>query len=155
MGVVIEGEGGRREAGPPTGVAVARPPAGTARHAVGRWAYVLCAGAVRASPGHPAAHRPGIGERGIAMYLTQGLHRAVQQMPDAPATMFGERVRTWRQHADRVARLAEALRGLGLADGSRVGILALNSDRYAELLRALPWSTRVYTRTSTRRNPAQ
>ena len=88
------------------------------------------------------------------MYLTQGLHRAVQQMPDAPATMFGERVRTWRQHADRVARLADALRGLGVADGSRVGILALNSDRYAELLLAVPWAGGVFTPVNTRWNPA-
>ena len=89
------------------------------------------------------------------MYLTQGLHRAVQQMPDAPATMFGERVRTWRQHADRVARLADALRGLGVADGSRVGILALNSDRYAELLLAVPWAGGVFTPVNTRWNPAE
>ena len=89
------------------------------------------------------------------MYLTQGLHRAVQQMPDAPTTMFGERVRTWRQHADRVARLADALRGLGVADGSRVGILALNSDRYAELLLAVPWAGGVFTPVNTRWNPAE
>ena len=28
------------------------------------------------------------------MYLTQGLHRAVQQHPDLAATIFGDRVRT-------------------------------------------------------------
>jgi acyl-CoA synthetase (AMP-forming)/AMP-acid ligase II len=88
------------------------------------------------------------------MYLTQGLHRAVQQVPDAPATMFGERVRTWRQHADRVARLAGALRGLGVADGSRVGILARNSDRYAELLLAVPWAGGVFTPVNIRWNRA-
>jgi hypothetical protein len=52
------------------------------------------------------------------MYLTQGLHRAVQQAPDEPATIFGGRVRTWRQHPGRVARLVGALRELGVTDGS-------------------------------------
>ncbi|MDT7741980.1 MAG: hypothetical protein QOE59_1058 [Actinomycetota bacterium] len=55
------------------------------------------------------------------MYLTQGLHRATRETPDRPATIFGDRVRTWAQCADRVARLAGALAHLGLraAAGSR------------------------------------
>lgn len=76
----------------------------------------------------------------VGMYWTQGLHRAVQQKPDGLATIFGERKRTFREQADRVARLAGALRRLGVRDGVRVGILALNSDRYAELLLAIPWA---------------
>ena len=76
----------------------------------------------------------------MSMYLTQGLHRAVQQSPDAVATIFGGRVHTWRQQADRVGRLAGALREQGVSSGERVGILASNSDRYAELLLAVPWS---------------
>ena len=77
------------------------------------------------------------------MYLTQGLHRAVQQQPDALMTICGERRRTYREVADRVARLAGALRGLGVGPGDRVGILALNSDRYAEYLLAVPWANGV------------
>ncbi|GAA2902647.1 long-chain fatty acid--CoA ligase [Streptosporangium fragile] len=77
------------------------------------------------------------------MYLTQGLHRSLQQNPDAPATIFGERVRSFHEQADRVSRLAAALRALGVADGERVGILALNSDRYAEALLAVPWANGV------------
>jgi acyl-CoA synthetase (AMP-forming)/AMP-acid ligase II len=77
------------------------------------------------------------------MYLTQGLHRSVQRNPNAPATIFGDRVRTFSEQADRVARLAGALRALGVRDGERVGILALNSDRYAELLLAVPWANGV------------
>lgn len=84
------------------------------------------------------------------MYLTQGLHRAAQRTPGAPATIFGERVRTWREQADRVARLAGGLRELGVSDGERVGILALNSDRYAELLLAVPWAGGVFTPVNTR-----
>jgi acyl-CoA synthetase (AMP-forming)/AMP-acid ligase II len=77
------------------------------------------------------------------MYWTQGLHRSLQQAPDAPATVFESRVRSFREQADRVARLAGALRELGVRDGERVGILAGNSDRFAELLLAVPWANGV------------
>ncbi|MGW6454954.1 acyl-CoA synthetase [Streptomyces sp. NPDC055078] len=74
------------------------------------------------------------------MYLTQSLHRAVQQFPDAIATICGERVRTHRESTGRVARLAGALTGrLGVAEGDRVGILALNSDRFHETVCAVWW----------------
>ncbi len=77
------------------------------------------------------------------MYLTQGLHRAVQQQPDRVMTICGERRRTFAEVADRVARLAGALRDLGVADGDRVAMLALNSDRYNEYLLAVPWANAV------------
>lgn len=77
------------------------------------------------------------------MYLTQGLHRSVQQTPDAVMTVFGGRKRTFREVADRVARLAGALRGLGVGDGDRVAMLSLNSDRYHEYLLAVPWANAV------------
>ncbi|WP_107655975.1 acyl-CoA synthetase [Nocardia suismassiliense] len=77
------------------------------------------------------------------MYLTQGLHRALQQFPDAPATICGERRRTAREVADRVARLAAALQSLEVEAGDRVAMLALNSDRYHEYLLAVPWADAV------------
>jgi acyl-CoA synthetase (AMP-forming)/AMP-acid ligase II len=77
------------------------------------------------------------------MNSTQGLHRCTQHRPDAIATICGDRVRTFRQQFDRVARLAGALRTLGIRDGERVGILSLNSDRYAEALLAVPWANGV------------
>jgi len=73
------------------------------------------------------------------MYLTQSLHRSRQQNPDRPATIFGDRVRTVAQSAERVARLAGALSAVGVQRGDRVGILALNSDRYLEYFFAVPW----------------
>ena len=77
------------------------------------------------------------------LYLTQSLHRAVQQVPNTQATIFGNRIRTWSECRDRVARLAASLGDLGVAAGDRVAVLALNSDRYHEFLYAVPWADAV------------
>jgi acyl-CoA synthetase (AMP-forming)/AMP-acid ligase II len=84
------------------------------------------------------------------MHLTQGLHRAVQQQPGTVMTIFGERRRTFREAADRVARLAGAMRELGVRDGDRVAMLSLNSDRYSEYLLAVPWANAVLNPVNTR-----
>ncbi|MFI6868959.1 long-chain fatty acid--CoA ligase [Nocardia sp. NPDC050406] len=89
------------------------------------------------------------------MYLTQGLHRAVQQHPDAVMTVFGARERTFAEVAERVARLAGALRGLGVAAGDRVAMLALNSDRYHEYLLAVPWADAVLNPINIRWSPVE
>ena len=47
---------------------------------------------------------------------------------------------TWLEALERVARIASALRSLGLSDGDRVGILAANSDDYFLSLHAIPWA---------------
>lgn len=89
------------------------------------------------------------------MYLTQGLHRAVQQHPDDVMTIFGERTRTFGEVADRVARLSGALRGLGVHDGDRIAMLGLNSDRYSEYLLAVPWANAVLNPVNIRWSPAE
>lgn len=89
------------------------------------------------------------------MYLTQGLHRAAQQTPDAVMTVCGERQRTFAEVAGRVARLAGALRGLGVGDGDRVAMLSLNSDRYHEYLLAVPWANAVLNPVNIRWSPAE
>jgi acyl-CoA synthetase (AMP-forming)/AMP-acid ligase II len=89
------------------------------------------------------------------VYLTQGLHRAVQQTPDAAMTIFGGRTRTFRETAERVARLAGALRGLGVAGGDRVAMLGLNSDRYNEYLLAVPWANAVLNPVNIRWSPGE
>jgi acyl-CoA synthetase (AMP-forming)/AMP-acid ligase II len=74
------------------------------------------------------------------VYVTQGLHRHVQQRPHEVATVCAGRTRTHAESVDRIARLAAALRDLGVADGERAAILSLNSDRYHESLAATLWA---------------
>ncbi len=67
------------------------------------------------------------------MYPTSRLlDRAVQQFPDRLAIVDGDLKLNYRQLGARVCRLANALRGLGLASGDRVAILDHNTHRYAE-----------------------
>jgi long-chain acyl-CoA synthetase len=82
--------------------------------------------------------------------LTQGLRRALQTRPRGPSTAFGARRRIWTQTADRVARVAGALSELDVQRGDRVAILALNSDRYFEMMYALPWIGAVMVPINTR-----
>ena len=82
--------------------------------------------------------------------LTQGLRRAVQTRPDGIATHFSGRTRTWQQSIDRISRVAGALSALGVRRGDRVAILALNSDRYLELMYAMPWIGAVMVPINTR-----
>ncbi len=74
------------------------------------------------------------------MRVTQPLQRNLQQIPNAVATVDGDRRKTWAELVDRIARLAGGLRELGLGEGDRVGIIALNSDRYLEVVYAAPWA---------------
>ncbi|RZK73308.1 MAG: fatty-acid--CoA ligase, partial [Rhodococcus sp. (in: high G+C Gram-positive bacteria)] len=60
------------------------------------------------------------------MYLTQGLHRSVQQNPDGIAVIGESGDVTFRQLEGRVARIGGGLRGLGVRSGDRIGMLATN-----------------------------
>ena len=73
------------------------------------------------------------------MYLTQSLHRAMQCQPQRLATIFGERQHSYLQYGERCARLGGALQQLGMKAGDRVGMLALNSDRYLEFFYGTWW----------------
>ena len=89
------------------------------------------------------------------MYITQVLHRNLQQFPDRAMTIFGERRHSVTQFVDRVARLAGALRELGVREGDRVAMLAMNSDRYLEYLFAVPWADAVLNPCNTRWSEAE
>ncbi|MDE2347582.1 MAG: long-chain-fatty-acid--CoA ligase [Gammaproteobacteria bacterium] len=84
------------------------------------------------------------------MQLTQALHRAVALRPDGLATICGNRRHTFTQFRDRVARLASALRALGVGAGDRVGILSLNTDRYVEAYMGIPWAGAAFNPINTR-----
>lgn len=77
------------------------------------------------------------------MYLTQGLHRALQRHPHKMALqhLAEGQVRHWSfvQYADNVARRAAALQARGVAVGDRVALLAPNDDALITLLMACWW----------------
>ena len=72
--------------------------------------------------------------------MSSALQNARRQHASRPAIIEPDRTYSWGEHILRVARLAGALRGMGLAPGARVGILSRNSFRQAELLHAGYWS---------------
>src|SRR3546814_18722779 len=84
------------------------------------------------------------------MDLRQGLHRCLQQSPDAVATIFSGRSQTYRELAARVARLAGGLRKLGIMPGDRIAYLGLNSDRLHEYYLAAFWAGAVVNPVNTR-----
>ncbi len=89
------------------------------------------------------------------MYLTQPLHKALQEAPDRTATVYGNRRQSYREFVSRVARLAAGLKALGLKTGDRVAILSLNSDRYAESIYAIFWAGGVINPVNIRWSPAE
>ena len=89
------------------------------------------------------------------MYLTQSLKRAMQVNRDGLATICAGRRWNWTEFGARSAKLAGALRGLGIKDGERAAILALNSDRYLEYFYAVPWAGGVFVRINTRLAPPE
>ncbi len=73
------------------------------------------------------------------MYLTQSLHKALREKPNATAVVCGAQRTTFAQFTERVSRLASALRKLGMKPGDRVGMMSLNSTRYVEYLYGVWW----------------
>ena len=94
------------------------------------------------------------------MYLTQGLKRSAQIDARGTSTCImgpdgAERRRTWAETQDRVARLAGAMQSLGLGEGDRAAILALNSDRYFEFFYATAWAGGVFVPINIRLAPPE
>lgn len=89
------------------------------------------------------------------MYLTQLVKRAAQTNPKQIATAFQGRSHSYPQFQDRIARLATGLLKLGVKTGDRVGVLALNSDRYLEFFFAVPWAGGVFVPINTRLAPPE
>jgi acyl-CoA synthetase (AMP-forming)/AMP-acid ligase II len=77
------------------------------------------------------------------VYLTQGLHRALQRHPEKTALAHldegGTRRHTQAQLADAIARHAAALARRGIGRGDRVALLAPNSDQLVRAILACWW----------------
>lgn len=77
------------------------------------------------------------------MNTTLGLRKFLESNPDAIATIFGDRQRTWADIGARVQRLAGALQDLGVKRDDRVAVMAQNSDKYLEIYLAVAWAGAV------------
>ncbi len=89
------------------------------------------------------------------MQLTRPLHKALQERPDATGLVCGEHRQRFAEFVHRVSRLAAVLRSFGVVDGERVGMLALNSDRYVEFLCATWWAGGVINPVNIRWSPRE
>ncbi|MFK5947847.1 MAG: AMP-binding protein [Methylococcales bacterium] len=90
------------------------------------------------------------------MHFHQAIQRNSVVLSNVIGTSFGDRERTWSDIKTRVAKLASALVAKGANKETHIAILALNSDRYFEILNAISWAGSVMvplnTRWSTKEN---
>ena len=89
------------------------------------------------------------------MNLTQPLHKALIERPQAEAMLCGGRRTDWATFVDRVARLAAVLQAHGVKPGDRVGMLGLNSDHYLAFLYASWWAGAVINPVNIRWSPKE
>jgi long-chain acyl-CoA synthetase len=87
--------------------------------------------------------------------FAQPLTRALTTAPGACAVVCQDNRRTFAELGARCRRLAGAMRKLGLEPGDRVGVIALNSDRYLELYLGLPAAGYVLVPVNSRLAPAE
>jgi acyl-CoA synthetase (AMP-forming)/AMP-acid ligase II len=83
------------------------------------------------------------------------LRRAAEVHADATALVHGARRLTYRQLGERVARLASALRALGVEAGDRVAALAPNTPAMVEAHFAVPAAGGILVCINTRLSPAE
>ena len=87
--------------------------------------------------------------------FAQPLNRALRTASESPAVVCQDNRRTYDELGSRCRRLAGAMPKLGLAPGDRVGVIALNSDRYLELYLGLPAAGYVLVPVNSRLAPAE
>ena len=73
------------------------------------------------------------------MQLTQALHKALIERPEALAIVSGEQRISYARFTDRVSRFAGALRQLGVRPGDRIALLAANRAESLEYFFATWW----------------
>ncbi|MDB5430069.1 MAG: hypothetical protein JWP35_1185 [Caulobacter sp.] len=66
------------------------------------------------------------------LHVADILEAISDAIPDAPALIWRDVRRPWREYVDRAARLAQALSDAGLTEGSRVALYLHNSPAYLE-----------------------
>lgn len=89
------------------------------------------------------------------MTLTMGLRRSLALDGGAEALVSEQTRLSRREFVDRVARLAAALRDLGMRDGDRVAMLAANGHRYVEFYFAVLWGGGVVVPVNSRFSMAE
>lgn len=82
--------------------------------------------------------------------LSKLVSRAASVNVNGIATTCDGREQTWPKVLDNVQKMAAVLKKNGLQKGDRVGVLSANSDRYLELLFAVPWSGGITVPINTR-----
>ena len=87
--------------------------------------------------------------------FAQPLSRALSTAAGSCAVVCQDNRRTYAELGSRCRRLAGAMRKLGLAPQDRVGVIALNSDRYLELYLGLPAAGFVLVPVNSRLAPAE
>jgi len=87
--------------------------------------------------------------------FAQPLNRALRTASESPAVVCQDNRRTYAELGSRCRRLAGAMQKLGLAPHDRVGVIALNSDRYLELYLGLPAAGYVLVPVNSRLAPAE
>ncbi len=87
--------------------------------------------------------------------FAQPLNRALRTAAGSPAVVCQDNRRSYAELGVRCRRLAGAMRKLGLAPHDRVGVIALNSDRYLELYLGLPAAGYVLVPVNSRLAPAE
>jgi long-chain acyl-CoA synthetase len=83
------------------------------------------------------------------------LGRALGTAAGSSAVVCQDNRRTYAELGSRCRRVAGAMRKLGLAPHDRVGVIALNSDRYLELYLGLPAAGYVLVPVNSRLAPAE
>ena len=78
------------------------------------------------------------------------VERSAEVFADLPAVVHGERCFTWAQTRERAARLAAALRALGVGRGSTVSVMLPNTPEMVEAHYAVPALNAVLNTLNTR-----
>ncbi len=90
----------------------------------------------------------------VALSPTSFVERSAEVFGDLEAVVHGQRRYTWRETRDRAARLAAALRSLGVARGTTVSAMLHNTPEMVEAHYAVPALNAVLNTLNTRLDAA-